>query len=127
MTPTSSPATSTTPPRFVFIVGAPRCGTTFLARHLKNHPDVCFSKVKEPHFFSTADLRNLSDVELEKTVARDYLEKFFPHRAPHSILAEGSVTYLYTPHQLRPILRLWPNAKFVVAVRDPMQMVPSLH
>src|SRR3954453_1540971 len=104
MTPSSSQApASMGAAKVAFIVGAPRCGTTFLARHLKNHPDVCFSKVKEPHFFSTTDLRNLSDVELEKAVARDYLEKFFPHRAPHSILAEGSVTYLYTPHQLRPI------------------------
>src|SRR4051795_3072423 len=128
MTPPSSQAsTQTDVPRFAFIVGAPRCGTTFLCRHLRKHPNICFSKLKEPHFFSAIDLRDAPDAELQQTVARDYLNRFFPHRTGRSFLAEGSVTYLYTPHQLEPILRLWPTAKFIVALRNPMQMVPSLH
>ena len=128
MTPPSSQAsTQTDVPRFAFIVGAPRCGTTFLCRHLKKHPNICFSKLKEPHFFSATDLRDMPDAELQQTVARNYLNRFFPHRTERSFLAEGSVTYLYTPHQLEPILRLWPTAKFIVALRNPMQMVPSLH
>jgi hypothetical protein len=45
--------------RFVFIVGAPRCGTTTLAQFLKAHPAVSFPVVKEPHFFSQNDLRGL--------------------------------------------------------------------
>src|SRR3954447_12359524 len=107
MTPSSSQApASMGAAKVAFIVGAPRCGTTFLARHLKNHPDVCFSKVKEPHFFSSADLGGLADGELRSAVQSDYLDRFFPHRAGHSLLAEGSVTYLYTPRQLEPILRL---------------------
>ena len=114
-------------PRFAFIVGAPRCGTTFIARHLHRHPEVCFSKLKEPHFFSAVDLRDVPEPELRQTVVRNYLDRFFPHRAGGSFLAEASVTYLYTPHQLEPILRLWPSAKFIIALRDPMQMVPSLH
>lgn len=113
--------------RCAFIVGAPRCGTTFIARHLQKHPDVCFSKVKEPHFFSATDLRDLSDDQLRREVRSSYLDRFFPHRAGHPLLAEGSVTYLYTPLQLEPVLRLWPNCKFIIALRDPMQMVPSLH
>jgi hypothetical protein len=43
------------------------------------------------------------------------------------MLAEGSVSYLYAPEQLEPILRLWPQAKFIIAVRDPLQMLTSLH
>jgi len=112
---------------FVFIVGAPRCGTTFLARHLRAHPDVCFSRVKEPHFFYANDLRGTPTCELRQIVERDYLDRYFPDREGYPLLAEGSVTYLYAPQQLEPVLRLWPDAKFIVAVRDPMQMVPSLH
>jgi hypothetical protein len=112
---------------FAFIVGAPRCGTTFIARHLRNHPNVCFSLVKEPHFFSARDLRALPQAELEKVIEREYLDRYFPHRRPDSLLVEGSVTYLYTPGQLEPVLQMWPDAKFIVAVRDPMHMVPSLH
>jgi hypothetical protein len=43
------------------------------------------------------------------------------------MLAEGSVTYLYAARRMEPILRLWPDAKFVIALRDPMAMLPSLH
>ena len=115
--------------QFVAIVGAPRTGTTSLARFLRRHPDVCFSKVKEPHFFSQHDLNGLSDDELRETVEYNYLDRYFPHRDERDcpVLAEGSVTYLYAPEQMRPILRLWPNAKFIVSLRDPMEMLPSLH
>ena len=34
-----------------FIVGAPKCGTTALAKLLNDHSEVEFSKEKEPHFF----------------------------------------------------------------------------
>jgi hypothetical protein len=40
---------------------------------------------------------------------------------------EGSVTYLYAAEQMEPILRLWPDARFIICVRDPLSMVPSLH
>ena len=29
--------------------------------------------------------------------------------------------------QMLPILRIWPEAKFVIAIRDPMELLPSLH
>ena len=31
------------------------------------------------------------------------------------------------PERMKPILRLWPKAKFVIALRDPLSMLPSLH
>ena len=43
------------------------------------------------------------------------------------MLVEGSTTYLYAAEQLEPILRLWPDARFIIALRDPMEMIPSLH
>ena len=36
------------------IIGAMKCGTTSLAEILKCHPDISFSKIKEPHFFHRA-------------------------------------------------------------------------
>ncbi len=35
-----------------FIIGAPKCGTTSLVEYLSSHPDVGFSHIKEPHYFS---------------------------------------------------------------------------
>ena len=113
---------------FAFIVGAPRCGTTTLAGFLQQHPEVCFSAVKEPHFFSRDQLDGLSEDEVGRLVDEEYLQRFFGHcSGTEKLRAEGSVTYLYTPERMAPILKLWPDAKFVIALRDPLAMLPSLH
>jgi hypothetical protein len=114
--------------RFACIVGAPRCGTTTLSQFLKAHPAVCFPFVKEPHFFAQNDLRGLSDAALEEQVQREYLDRFFGHcEAGRKVGADASVTYLYGPELLEPMLQLWPESRFVIALRDPMRMLPSLH
>ena len=113
---------------FAFIVGAPRCGTTTLASFLQQHPDVCFSVVKEPHFFSRDEVAALPENELEQLVAEEYWQRFFGHcEGDPKLYAEGSVTYLYAPERMAPILKLWPDSKFVIALRDPIAMLPSLH
>lgn len=112
---------------FVFIVGAPRCGTTTLSHFLKDHPAVSFPAVKEPHFFAQHDLRGLSDNDLRERVESEYLRRFYRRDPSTRIGADASVTYLYTPEQLEPILRLWPDSRFVVSLRDPLTMLPSLH
>lgn len=116
------------PARFACVVGAPRCGTTSLASFIKNHPDVCFSSVKEPHFFAQYDLSKLSTADLRRRVADEYLSRYFSHSTDsRQLLAEASVTYLYAPERMEPILRMWPDARFIIAVRDPLEMLPSLH
>ncbi|WP_294121644.1 sulfotransferase [Sphingomonas sp.] len=113
---------------FAFIVGAPRCGTTTLASFLQQHPDVCFSAVKEPHFFSHDEVAALSEDELRAVVEEEYWQRFFGHCEGHpKLYAEGSVTYLYAPERMETILKLWPQARFVIALRDPLSMLPSLH
>ena len=113
---------------FAFIVGAPRCGTTSLSRYLARHPQICFSAVKEPHFFSQFDLSELDDEALGERVKDEYLSRYFADTDRRScMLAEGSVTYLYAAERVKAVLRLWPDAKFIIAVRDPLAMLPSLH
>lgn len=113
--------------RFIFVVGAPRCGTTTLAQFLKSNPAVAFPAVKEPHFFSQHDLRGLDDRQLRERVERDYLGRFFPPQPGRRVGADASVTYLYMPEQLAPAMKLWPDSRFVIALRNPMSMLPSLH
>lgn len=114
--------------RFAFIVGAPRCGTTSLANFLKNHPDVCFPMMKEPHYFAQHDLTGLSFPELVEIVEAEYLARYFPHcHGSAHTATDCSVSYLYAPEQLEPVLKLWPDSRFVITLRDPMEMLPSLH
>jgi hypothetical protein len=106
-----------------FVVGAPRCGTTFLCRFLARNPQICFSRPKEPHYFTLLD-HEPSASELE----RDYLARCFSHFAdPHRLLGEGSVSYLYLPGVIEQIHRLNANARFIVIVRNPLEMLPSYH
>jgi hypothetical protein len=113
--------------RWAFIVGAPRCGTTSISKYLREHPQVGFARIKEPHFFAQHDLTGVSDQDLRQIVQREYLDRYFRDREAGALLAEGSVSYLYFPEQLKVVLRLWPRAKFIIAVRNPLKMIPSLH
>ena len=113
--------------RFLLVVGAPRCGTTTLSHFLKASPEVARPAVKEPHHFAQHDLRACSDDDLRANVENDYLRRFFGDNPQGRVGLDASVTYLYMPEQLEPVLRLWPESRFIVTLRDPLEMLPSLH
>lgn len=46
----SCTATATLPN--LFIVGAVKCGTTSLYAYLRQHPQIFFPEMKEPHFYT---------------------------------------------------------------------------
>jgi hypothetical protein len=115
----------TKPERFpnFFLIGAPRCGTTALSRYLADNPQVCFSRPKEPHYFSLL-APHASPNDLETA----YLVRYFSHyRESHKVIGEGSVSYLYSPYALQKILSLNPQAKFITLLRNPLEMLPSYH
>ena len=106
-----------------FVVGAPRCGTTALCRYLSKHPGICFSRPKETHYFA-----RLSSDWTPERLGPEYLERHFPHRLPeHRLLGEGSVSYLYAPQILERLIQLNPEARMIVLLRNPLQMLPSHH
>lgn len=109
--------------RSLFIIGAPRSGTTSLAKALADHPQVCFSKPKETHFFT----RPSSEGSPEE-VRRRYLAAHFRTLGPqHRVLADGSVSYLYDPGAIRRILEFDSQAKLVASLRSPLDLLPSYH
>jgi hypothetical protein len=112
------------PPRTTFfLAGAPRCGTTALARALSEHKDVCFSVPKETHFFAL--LPAALDTELLK---REFVEKFFdPAQLDRKALGEASVSYLYSPTAIRAIDQVFPDSRFLIIIRNPLEMLPSYH
>jgi hypothetical protein len=115
----------TTPAEFpdFFVIGAPRCGTTSLCRYLGNHPQVCFSRPKEPHYFT-----RIAAPPSAEELRRDYIRRYFSHReARHRMAGEGSVSYLYAPEAIERILHFNPAARFVVMLRNPLDMLPSYH
>lgn len=121
--PTAPPLLSSEDPfPTFFLVGAPRCGTTAMCRALKENPQICFSALKETHYFSKVY------PESGGCVRTEYVERFYFRRQPqHRAMGEGSVSYLYSEDALEHILDLNPDARFLVMVRNPLEMVPSFH
>lgn len=107
----------------VFLVGAPRCGTTSIAKMLSRHPEICFSRPKEIYYFDRVR------ADSPEQIQQDYLNRYFRHFDPalHRIAAEGSVSYLYHPEALERIQAIRPDARFIVTVRNPVEMLRSYH
>lgn len=111
------------PENSFFLIGAPKCGTTSLAKHLSAHPEISFSDPKEPHFFSPDypfGPSGLNSVD-------DYLG-LFPGKPDARRFGEGSVFYLYSEHAIERIEAITENsAQYVVCLRDPVMASFSLH
>lgn len=111
----------------LFIVGAPKCGTTTLYAWLRGHPDVFMSVRKEPRFFSP-DMDSGSEQDGLYFVRSldDYMALFAGARDERRV-GEASATYLYSTEAPRLICEFQPDARIVVALRDPVEMMYSLH
>ena len=110
-----------------FIVGAPRCGTTFMYEYLDRHPAVFMSRIKEPQHFAT-DLDSGSYLD-SVSFMRDrsvYLDLFKEAREDQ-IVGEASTWYLYSKDAARNIKSVNPEARIIIMLRDPAEMLYSLH
>jgi hypothetical protein len=107
----------------IFLAGAPRCGSTSISKFLSRHPQVCFSRPKEVFYFN-----HLTDESLPR-IREEYLDRYFSHFDPnqHLVLGEGSVSYLYQPEVIERIVSMQPEARFILAVRNPIDMLRSYH
>lgn len=106
-----------TPDHF-FIIGAQRSGTTLLYDLLDQHPDIEMAQPKrpEPKFFLNAE-----------NVAKGrgfYEDKHFSGPAKR-IRGEKSTSYIEYPQVGRRIRELYPEAKIVVMLRDPVERAVS--
>jgi len=108
-----------------FIVGAPRCGTTALSSYLAEHPRIGFSRPKETQFFCT----DLPGIRFLTSDPLEYLELCFGHCAGKNYLAigEGSVWNLYSKNAVANILRFNPTARFIIMVRNPIDLCVALY
>jgi hypothetical protein len=107
-----------------FILGAPKCGTTSMAAWLGQHPAIFIPATKEPNFFNTGDNQG----PIYGVVTVDAYEALFAAAtAAQPAIGEASVFYLSSAVAVTNILRYQPNARFVVMLRNPVEMAPALH
>lgn len=107
----------------LFVVGAPKCGTTSLCRYLGFHPDIFVPALKEPLFFCTDQLHGerwrVADPER-------YLDLFAPG-AGCRWRCEGSAWYLLSSAAPSRIRRNCRDPKIIIVLRNPVDMIVSLH
>ena len=105
----------------LFIVGAPKSGTSSLYHYLWQHPDVLMSSAKEPCYLAPdffCDRYPKSEAE--------YL-KLFDDYSGELVVGEATSTYLYSKLAAKRIKQYAPDAKIIAMLRNPAEMVPSLH
>ena len=107
-----------------FIVGAPRCGTTAMYQYLRDHPDIYMAEYNEPHFFGS-DLvgRNFE-------VFRGRLDAYlalFDGASGQKRIGERSTRYLHSTRAAAEIHAFDPDARIIVMLRSPVDMMYSIY
>ena len=105
----------------LFIVGAPKCGTTFLYHYLKKHPDIYFPEFKEPHFFGSDLIRRNGAYDLS---LNQYYDLF---KSDKKIIGEASTFYIFSKNAAKEIYNFNPEAKIIIMLRDLVDLACSLH
>lgn len=102
-----------------FVPGVQKAGTTYLCRQLARHPDIFFSKMKEPHFFHQ---KHFTEEAIE-----EYLTTHFAAAEEQRWVGEGSTRYFQSDEAaLRIKNRFGVDLRFIVAFRQPTEKAVSL-
>lgn len=105
-----------------FIVGAPKCGTTYLATQLGRHPSIEVSDPKEPHFFGR-DLLPPTDQFVRGE--SEYIS-LFTGSGGVEMMGEASTLYLSSKTAAREISQWAPEAKIIAILREPVAQMYSM-
>lgn len=112
-----------------FIVGAEKCGTTALHRHLSRHPQIFMSEPKEPSFFLAEDHRyvtqDLGGMSHSPIRTLEEYESLFATAADAKEIGESSPCYIYSdvaPHRIKAKV---PDARIIAILRNPMERAYS--
>lgn len=105
----------------LFIVGAPKCGTTAWQEYLRTHPDIFFPALKERCYFAL-DLPNFRLTSCEAEYAR-----MFAGSEGAKIVGEASAMYLFSEAAAQAIRDYNPQSRILIFLRDQVEYLPSLH
>lgn len=104
-----------------FVIGASKSGSSAVNTYLSRHPEIGMADIKEPHFFDT-DLSHNSEMGW-----KTYYRLFQKGKPKVRVWGETTPTYIRSKEAPRAIKNHNPNAKFILMIRDPVEMAYSLH
>lgn len=117
----------------LFIVGAPKAGTTFLSNYLKSQSFISISIIKEPNYFSSDinpnhftknfsnELINNKHVAFIRNI--EEYHKLFDFKK--ILRLDSSTSYLYSKNAARRIFDYNSNAKIIICLRNPIDRMIS--
>lgn len=98
------------------IIGAGRSGTTTLCKFLEQHNQVCFSKIKEVHYFSIDELNKRGE---------EYYHSFFSHFENDKIVASADTYLLMDYDAIARVKAYNPDMRIIVMLRNPVDRAYS--
>lgn len=131
-----------------FLIGAPKAGTTLIHERLSRHPQVFLSPIKEPNHFST-DIDTSRFSKSFKANTPDDLDRYFIQKPlasrqvafvrdagqyaslfegatpAHSVVGECSTSYLNSLDAPANIAAAHPQARILIALRNPIERLFS--
>ncbi len=96
------------------IIGAMKCGTTFLFHYLNEHPEIEMSRVQEVNYFSRHYYRS-----------KWYYRSFFPLKSKGMKSGESGIHYIFDPRCAARIKKDLPNTKIILLLRNPIDRAQS--
>lgn len=108
----------------LFLIGAPKCGTSSLASYLATHNDILLGSVKEPNYWST-DLPHFAKREGLTSLER-YLDLYQTSQAPRYAL-DASTHYLMSHTAPENVQQFCPTAKIIVCIRPQWELAHAWH
>lgn len=100
----------------LFVLGAGKCGTTSLYHLLERHPDIHVCNPKEPSFFCS-----------HFQVVRNPVEYFRLFDSEARYRVDASHVYFSNPETASILRDLFPEARFLVILRQPKARARSLY
>lgn len=95
------------------VAGGMRCATGWIRQCLREHPDI-FMPQKEPHFF---------DRNFEK--GQGWYKSFFDDYLGEQIIGEKTASYFHYSYVPENIMKINPEMKVIVCLRDPVERMFS--
>ena len=114
----------------LFLVGAPKCGTTSMYEYLRQHPQIFFPVDENDYWRSKEPNHLCPELEIQEKYSikdrRDYLNLYTGSEGA-AWRGDASPYYLFSESAPERIKQLCPNARILVMLRPPVEMMRSYH
>jgi hypothetical protein len=121
-------------PDFV-IIGANKAGTTSIAKYMEQNPQIGFSSIKEPMFFSTNPEQfraSPGDASLARpyftATLKEYSRLFPADRPGVRAFGEASTAYMAVPQRSAQLMgKIVPQVRIIAVLREPVARAVSAY